>query len=151
MSNENSLGSNLKNIFASLAIVLSFVVATMIYIFILGDPSHFDAEGHPLAGDYMGMVYKGGFIVPILIGINLIIITFSIERGITVAKAKGKGRLEPFVRKIKSLLSKNELETAISECDKQKGSLANVVRSGLTKYKFLQWTKRLKLLLFKKN
>lgn len=138
MSNENSLGSNLKNIFASLAVVLSFVVAVMIYIFVIGDPSHFDAEGHPLPGDYMGMVYKGGFIVPILIGINLIIITFSIERGITVAKAKGKGRLEPFVRKIKSLLSKNELESAISECDKQKGSLANVVRSGLTKYKFVQ-------------
>lgn len=138
MSNENSFGSTLKNIFASLAIVLSFVVAVIIYIKVLGDPSHFDAEGHPLPGDYMGMIYQGGFIVPILIGINLVIIVFSIERGITVSKAKGKGRLEPFVKKVKALLSKNEIDSAIAECDIQKGSLANVVRAGLTKYKFVQ-------------
>jgi biopolymer transport protein ExbB len=138
MSNETSLGSNLKSVFASAAIVLSFVVGILIYKFILGDPSHFDAEGHPKQGDFLGIIYKGGFIVPILIGINLIIITFSIERFMTIAKAKGKGRIEPFVRRIKSLLGGNQLDTAMAECDKQKGSLANVVRSGLHKYKSVQ-------------
>ena len=44
----------------------------------------------PLPGNYLGIVYKGGVIVPILMTILLIVITFTIERFITITKAKGK-------------------------------------------------------------
>jgi biopolymer transport protein ExbB len=136
MNKEKS--SSLKSIFAASAMVTCFLIAIAIYMFVLGDPSHFDAEGHPKPGDYMGMVYKGGFIVPILIAILLIVITFSIERAITVSKASGKGNIEAFVRRIKTLLATNQLDQAIAECNKQQGSLANVVRSGIEKLKYAQ-------------
>jgi biopolymer transport protein ExbB len=72
--------------------------------------------------------------VPILVAINLIIIIFSIERFITLAKAKGKGGVDKFVSKIKEFLGTKDISSAIEECDNQKGSLANVVRAGLEKY-----------------
>jgi biopolymer transport protein ExbB len=72
--------------------------------------------------------------VPILVAINLIIIIFSIERFITLAKAKGKGGVDKFVSKIKQFLGTKDISSAIEECDNQKGSLANVVRAGLEKY-----------------
>lgn len=134
MSKENS-SSGLKSIFAAGAIVVSMVVAVLVYMFVLGDASHFDAEGHPKPGDYMGMMYKGGFIVPILIAILLIIIIFSIERSLTIAKAKGKGSIDVFVRTIKSLVAQDNLDGAVQACDKQQGSLANVIKAGVEKYK----------------
>lgn len=138
MSNENSTASNVKSLFASAAIILCIVIGILIYVFVLGDSSHFDAEGHPKPGDLMGMMYKGGWIVPILMAIFLIVITFSIERFITISKSKGKGRIENFVRSIKQHLGSNNLDAAIAECDQQQGSLANVVRAGVEKYKFVQ-------------
>lgn len=137
MSNENS-SSAVKSLFAASVIILSLVVGALIWHFVLGAAGNFDAEGHPKPGNYFGMMYQGGFIVPILIAILLIIITFSVERGITIRKASGTGRIEQFVRKIKGLVSQNSLEEAIMECDKQKGSLANVIRAGVEKYKYVQ-------------
>ena len=137
MSKQNS-SSALKSLFASLAIVICVLVGIVIYKFILGSPSHFDAEGHPKAGDYLGMMYKGGFIVPILMAIFLIIVTFSIERIMTISRAKGKGKIEPYIRNIKSLVAAEKFEEAIAACDTQQGSLANVVRAGVEKLKSIQ-------------
>ncbi len=107
---------------------------------ILGNPSNFDAEGpdkgHP--HNILGIMYKGGFIVPFLIGVFLTVITFSIERLITIMRASGKGSADKFVLKIKGLVANNDLDGAIAECDRQQGSLANVVREGLAKYRFVQ-------------
>lgn len=136
MSKQNS-PSVFKSLFASLAIVICLIIGWVIYSFILGAPSHFDAEGHPKAGDYLGMMYKGGFIVPILMAIFLIIITFSIERIMTIARSKGKGRAETFIRNIKSLIAADKFDEAIAACDQQQGSLANVVRAGVEKLKTL--------------
>jgi len=82
----------------------------------------------------MATIYKGGFIVPILVAVNIIIIIFSIERFITLAQARGKGKIDRFVGQVKGMLEKKEIYQAIESCDKQKGSLANVVRAGLEKY-----------------
>ncbi|MGB3947172.1 MAG: MotA/TolQ/ExbB proton channel family protein [Bacteroidia bacterium] len=136
MSKQNS-SSAFKSVFASLAIVVCLIVGIIIFKFVLGAPSHFDAEGHPKAGDYLGMMYKGGFIVPILMAIFLIIITFSIERLMTISRSKGKGRAEDFIRNIKSLIAADNFDAAVAACDKQQGSLANVVRAGVLKLKSL--------------
>ena len=55
-----------------------------------------------------------------------------------LSKASGKGRIDNFVRKIQGLLSANKLDEAITACDQQKGSVANVMRAGLKKYKELK-------------
>ena len=96
-----------------------------------GDPEN----GHPLPGNYFGMVYKGGIIVPVLMGMLLMVIVFSIERFIVINKAAGNGSVDVFVQKIQGYLSARNIEAAIAECDKQKGSVANVIKSGLKKYR----------------
>lgn len=139
MSKATSGKADVKSYFAAIAIPLAVVVSVLIYKFILGNAGNFEGgdpiKGHPIDGNIAGTIYKGGFIVPILIAVNLIILIFTIERFITIAKSKGKGNVEAFIAKIRQLLSGNQLDAAIAECDKQQGSLANVLRSGLTKYK----------------
>lgn len=137
MSNQKTSSGKFKSVFASLAIVISLLIGVLIYMVILGDAGNFDAEGHPKPGNYLGMMYKGGFIVPILMGIFIIIVTFSIERMLTIARAKGKGNIEAFVRQIKMMIAGNQFDAAIAECDKQQGSLANVVRAGVEKIKLI--------------
>ena len=138
MSNQKSTSGGFNLMTALLAIAISVALGILIYMFVLGAPGNFDAEGHPKEGNYLGMMHAGGFIVPILMAIFMIIVTFSIERLITISKAKGSGKADEFLRNIKSLLASNQYEDAIAACDKQKGSLANVVRSGVEKLQVVQ-------------
>ena len=136
MSNKKTSGG-FSSLMAVLAIVVSLIAGVIIYKYIFGAPANFvdnDPNGEPLEGNLMATIYKGGFIVPILVAINIIIIIFSVERFVTLAKAAGKGRINVFVGKIKGLLETKQISEAIEECDAQRGSLANVVRAGLEKY-----------------
>ncbi len=126
-----------SSIFPYIAIPLCFVLSTIIYLYVFGDPSHFvdgDPSKDPLPGDYFGTIYKGGWVVPILLGMAFMAIVFVIERFITLNKAAGKGKVDDFVRAVKSALDRSDIQAAIAACDKQRGAVANVVRSGLVKY-----------------
>ncbi len=128
-----------SSIFASLTIVICIVIGILLWKFVMGNSANFEGgdpvNGHPLPGNYFGMVYKGGIIVPILMGMLLMVIVFSIERFIVINKAAGNGSVDVFVQKIQGYLSARNIEAAIAECDKQKGSVANVIKSGLKKYR----------------
>jgi biopolymer transport protein ExbB len=107
-------------------------------MFVLGNPNNFQGhnpDNNPMPGNYLGIVHKGGIIVPILLTLLLSTITFSIERFITLTKAKGTGNVNSFIASVHKDLSAGELDSAVAKCDKQKGSVANVVKSGLLKYK----------------
>lgn len=126
-----------STLFAAILIPVALGIAILVYIFILGDPSHFEdgnREGHPHPGDYLGMMYKGGPMVPILMANMIIVIAVIIERFITLGVASGKGSIPMFVRKIKGYLDRNDISGAIAESDRQQGSVANVIREGLVKY-----------------
>ncbi|HEX8329919.1 MAG TPA: MotA/TolQ/ExbB proton channel family protein [Hymenobacter sp.] len=125
------------SLFSVLVIILAFIVSVVVYKFVLGDGSHFqggDNKNNPLAGDYLGIVYKGGVIVPVLMTMLLCVITFSIERFLTISKAKGSKSIESFVRSVRQKLNANDINGALAACDQQKGSVANVVKAGLLKY-----------------
>jgi biopolymer transport protein ExbB len=109
----------------------------------LGNPSNFT---HPdLSGGFWpkhkgpvgGLVkmYDGGIIVPILIAVFLMVVTFVIERLLTIMKATGTGNIAEFIRKVQYHLANKNVDQAISECDRQKGSVGNVMKAGLRKYK----------------
>jgi len=138
---QNQSSSNFSAIFAWIVIALSFVVAICIYMFILGNPANFvggDPNNHPVdtgIEKWFATVHKGGIIVPMLLGLLIIVLTFTFERIITIIKAKGSGSVSNFVRSIKSKLDASQIDEAIAMCDKQKGSVANVMRAGLDKYK----------------
>lgn len=136
--------SKAGSIFASLAIPMLVIVGFLLWKFVLGSPSNF-ADGEtkhtPIKegiGATLGLIYLGGFIVPILLSLVLMSITFSIERFLTIAKASGKTSSEAFVRKVKVQLSAGNVDAAIKECDVQQGSVANVVKAALHKYKEME-------------
>jgi biopolymer transport protein ExbB len=139
-----------SSIFNTLVILVCIGVGFAIYFKVLGNPINFEGgaellknnvpsdKWHPIPGNYLAMMFKGGIIVPLLMSIVLVLLTFSIERFISLSRASGKGSLSKFVRNIQALLSENKIEEANAACDKQKGSLANVVKAGLHRYRELQ-------------
>jgi biopolymer transport protein ExbB len=141
MANQQPQANKAKSFFASITMVIIFIFAVVFYVFVLGNPDNFqggDIANHPIEegiGKWLGTVYKGGVIVPVLMSFFLMVITFSIERLLTIGKATGTGSLDEFVRKVKSLLGNDNVDGAIAECGKQKGSVGNVIQSVLHKYK----------------
>lgn len=130
-----------KSFFAGITMVIIFIFSWVFYLYVLGSPANFqggDLNNHPIEdgiGKWLGTVYKGGIIVPFLMSFFLMVITFSVERLLTIGKASGTGSVEEFVRKIKSMLNSDNVDGAIAECGKQQGSVGNVIQSVLHKYK----------------
>ena len=126
---------------AGIVIICCFVIAVCIYHFVLGNPANFmnnDPNNHPLNGNMLGTIYKGGVIVPVIQTLLLTVIALSIERYIALRSAYGKGSLTKFVENIKAALNAGDLKKAHELCDKQRGSVANVVVSTLTKYEEME-------------
>jgi len=141
-----TLKDALKSSFVLAVIVLCGIAGYLIFSKIMGNPVNFEGgnpEGRALTGNYLGIIYKGGMIVPVLMAVNLILITFVIERFIMLGAAAGKGNMNAFVRQFQSLLNENKIEEAAELCDKQRGSLANVMKAGLHRYRQLQGDKSL--------
>ena len=125
--------------FAGGAIVFALLVGVLIYMFVMGNASNFEnndiEKGHPK--NILGIIHRGGFIVPLLIAVNITVILVVVERFITLTAASGKGNAAAFIRSVRQMLGKNQFEDAIAACNEQKGSLANVVRSGLVRYQMV--------------
>jgi biopolymer transport protein ExbB len=190
-----SLKDALSSVFAVSALLVALAAAIFVYIFIMGNPANFQGnnpEGSPLPGNFLGIIYKGGAIVPLLITGIIILLIFTFERLITIEIARGgpigyailkltlrivtfalalggfffllfgdfviggilivasivlfalvslalnKYNAGSFLKKLQNLLSADKIEDAIAECDKQKGSIGNVVKSTLSRYRELQ-------------
>lgn len=130
--------SGFSSVISFLVMALALVVGIIIYDKIFGDPANFidgELRGEPKENNLYGVIYKGGFIVPGLVAINIIILIFSLERMITLLVANGKGNTRKFIVAIKASLASGNYDEAIQACDKKKGSLANVVRAGVEKYR----------------
>jgi biopolymer transport protein ExbB len=118
-------------------IPLSLVVAYFLYYYALGHPVNFvdgDPAKEPIDNNVLGVIYKGGPIVILLISFQLIMLVYVIERFIAIRLSRGKGELNVFVREIKKQLSDGKLENIIATCDRQKGAVANVVKTGLNTF-----------------
>lgn len=130
-------GGGFSAIFPFIIIPVLYVVAFCIWKYIFGAPGNFvdgDNTKDPLPGNYPGTIYKGGFVVPMLLTLFFTVIVFVIERFITLSKARGAGNVDQFVRGVKGFLDRGDINGAVAACDKQKGAVANVVRAGLHKY-----------------
>jgi len=131
--------SSASGMFATLTIPICIIVAILIFIFILGDSSHFsDGDVEKGIPDIFGTIHRGGFLVPLIMSYVLIVIVFSIERFVVIGKASGTGNVDVFVRKVQAFLNAGNIDAASAECDKQKGSVANVIKSALKKYREME-------------
>lgn len=190
-----SLKDALSSVFAVSALLVALATAIVVFIFVMGNPANFEGNnpaGSPLPGNFLGIIYKGGFIVPLLITTILVLLIFTFERLITIEIARGgpigyamfklllrivtfclaiagffallfgsyalggglivvagivfaflslamnKYNAGNFLKKLQEHLTADRIEDAIAECDKQKGSIANVARATLARYRELQ-------------
>jgi biopolymer transport protein ExbB len=131
-----------SNIISLLAPVICIIAGYLIWRFILGSESGFTKPGkgwfwpeHDGPKNALNKMYLGGIIVPILIGCFLTMLTFVIERFLTIIKATGTGNNANFIRKVQYHLANKNVDAALAECDKQKGSVGNVMKAGLHRYK----------------
>lgn len=132
-----------SNAISWLAPIICIVAGYLIWRFLMGGADGFrqpDPNGgfwpeHKGPKGAFNRIYEGGIIVPLLIGMFLMVIVFSIERLLTIRKALGNGSIADFIRKVQYHLANRNVDAALAECDKQRGSVANVMKAGLRRYK----------------
>lgn len=115
-----------QGLFITILIVAALGISSYIFYGIFGQ-----AEEKSL----MHHLYQGGPLVIVLITLSLMDITFVIERTLTLRKARGRGSLSVFLRTVQQEVRKGDINAAIAACDQQRGSMANIIRTGLERYK----------------
>ena len=133
----NASGKTTSVMLINTVIVLTcIVVAHVIFYTVFASTSNFnDGAARHQPKNLMGTMFLGGWVVPILISTLLTALCFIIERALTVFKSRGKMTNSEFIRKVQYHLSTKNMDAAMSECDKQSGSVGNVMKAGLKKYK----------------
>lgn len=137
MDKSKNISQTLSSGMGVAVIVISLIASYFIYFEILGHPDNFiggDPDNEPIKGNYLGVIYKGSSIVIVQLAFVLILLTYTIERGINLYRAKGKGRNKEFANQIKVLLGREDLEGIHEACDAHRGSVGNVVRKGVDAY-----------------
>ena len=131
------------NAISYLAPIICIIAGYVVWRFVLGNPDGFSKPdelggfwpSHKGPTGAWNKMYEGGIIVPLLIGCFFMVVVFSIERFLTISKATGTASNAEFVRKVQFELANKNVDAAIALCDKQKGSVGNVMKAGLKKYK----------------
>ncbi len=98
-------------------LVGAFLIAMAIYTYMLPD-----------------FIKLGGYLVPFLITLSILLFTFIAERLFTMRRAQGRGDVGRFTRNLKKAVDSGDMEAAIDVCRRQGGSIANVVGAGLERY-----------------
>ena len=106
-----------QGLFATVLIIVAFAVAYAIYTFTLPD-----------------YIQRGGPLVVLLIMLTIMVFTYIFERIFSLRKAQGKGSLTKFLKDVEDQLNNGDIHAAIQICNRQRGSMANVIRGGLERY-----------------
>lgn len=89
-------------------------------------------------------IRDGGPVVSVLIALTIMVVTFIFERLLSLNRAKGRTAMTVFLKKIQQEIHAGNIDGAIEACDRQRGSLANVIRNGLARYKELKESGKVK-------
>lgn len=114
-----------QSVFITVLLIAAFGVSTIIYYFALPK-----------------FIQDGGPLVIALIALSIMVFTFTVERTLSLRRANGKGSLPKFLKAVETAIEENKLEEAIALCDRQQGSLATILKSGMTRYQELQRRKK---------
>lgn len=108
------------SVFNTIVLITAFVVGYLIYEFMLPK-----------------FIKDGGPLVISLIALFIMLLAFVIERLFSLRKAQGKGNIPVFLKNVQQAVNAGDINGALSLCDKQRGSMANVIRSGIERYQTL--------------
>lgn len=118
--------------FNTIILLVAFGVGFAIYYLVFGT-----APEKTLLHD----LYQGGPLIAVLVGLSVMVVTYVIERSLSIKKAQGKSDTTVFLKSVVKNVTENNFEQAIKVCDTQKGSMANILKSGLVRYNELNGTK----------
>lgn len=123
-----------QSAFTLVLVFTAIAVSAIIFYFVFGNPANFTTPEKTVPANLIGAIYLGGPVVIVLMALSIMVITYTIERQLSLGKARGKGPIEPFLKKVQNLLTEGDIDGAMAECDKQKGSIANIIKQGLERY-----------------
>jgi biopolymer transport protein ExbB len=109
-----------QSVFITIVLVIALIVAFFIFEYLMPD-----------------YIQKGGYLVVGLIAMTIMVATFVFERIFSLRKAQGRGSLAVFLKNVTLEINKGNIDGAIAACDKQRGSCANIIRTGLERYKVM--------------
>ncbi len=107
-----------QSTFITVVLIAALVVSSIIYLFFLPK-----------------FVQDGGPTVIALLMVSIMLITFIIERMMTLNKAKGRGSMIQFAVNVVERVRQRDIDGALSLCDDQRGSCANILRAGLERFR----------------
>ena len=110
-----------QSVFITTLLVAALIVSAVIYFFLLPK-----------------FIQDGGYLVIALIALSIMVITFTIERTLSLKKAQGKGSIMTFLKAIERTVEHAHFDEAIKLCDTQQGSLATILKAGFVRYQELQ-------------
>jgi biopolymer transport protein ExbB len=130
-----------QSAFIVILFFLALAVSIGIYELVLGNGANFSdfatkgTREVPAPGNILGMTYVGGPLVALLICLSIMVFAIIIERALTLKKAAGKQAVPKFFKKVVDQIRSGQIDDAIVSCDSQRGSVANVLRAALSRYK----------------
>ena len=130
---------------AWIILVMCALAGYGVWYFVMGDPDNFiggDRTGHP--ANLLGTVYKGGFVVGLILTLLFTVICLGFERFLAIKSASGKMNLAKFTAQAKALVKEQKFAEADALCDKMQGSVANVVKASIKMYQTVEGDSTLK-------
>ncbi|MEM9554939.1 MAG: MotA/TolQ/ExbB proton channel family protein [Acidobacteriota bacterium] len=86
-----------------------------------------------IGGTFMELMFKGGWVMWVLLGASILALAVIIERMFVLRKAKIN--VNEFLAKLrKALIVNKSLRDAIKICEQYRGPLASIMKAGLLKY-----------------
>ncbi|HXG39127.1 MAG TPA: MotA/TolQ/ExbB proton channel family protein [Bacteroidota bacterium] len=110
-----------QSVFITVLLAGALVVSTVIYFYFLPK-----------------FIQDGGYLVILLIALSIMVITFIIERTLSLRKAEGKGSLQKFLKSVVDRVSDGKIKDAIELCQAQQGVCATVLQTALEHYLTVQ-------------
>jgi biopolymer transport protein ExbB len=110
-----------QSIFITTLLIVAFVVAWVIFQYMLPQ-----------------FIRDGGPLVIALIALTIMVFTFIVERILSLRRAAGRASVTTFLKSVQQEVHAGNVQGAIDACDRQRGSMANVLRNGLERYKILK-------------
>lgn len=121
--------------FTLIVLIVALAVSILIWWFVFGATANFkDGAARKDPVNLIGRIFTGGYLVPLLLCLSIMVITFIFERLFFLNKAQGKASLPDFLRKVHKSLNEGNVTEALQACNEERGSCANIMRAGLDRY-----------------
>ena len=130
---------------AWIILVICAIAGYSVWYFVMGNPDNFiggDRSGHP--ANLLGTVYKGGFVVGLILTLLFTVICLGFERFFAIKSASGKMNLAKFTAEVKNAIKAQDFTKAKDLCNKMQGSVGNVVLASINMYQTVETDSTLK-------